>query len=87
MTGTNVKVYDFWAEWCGPCRMMAPVVEELEKNVPVVRVNIETDETGLQQKFNVRSIPTLVLVDDNDRELRRTVGAVSFKELREQLQF
>lgn len=67
--------------------MMTPVIEELEKNIPVVKVNIETDQTGLQQKFNVRSIPTLVLVDDDDRELRRTVGAVSFKELREQLQF
>ncbi|HPX93688.1 MAG TPA: thioredoxin [Bacillota bacterium] len=55
---------DFWAEWCGPCRMVAPVVEELAKNYAgkavIGKVNVD-EERGLAQKYRVFSIPTLFI--------------------------
>ncbi len=59
---------DFWASWCGPCRMMSPVVDEIaEENdaLKVCKVNVD-DEPELAQKFNVMSIPTLVAVKDGE---------------------
>jgi len=70
---------DFWAPWCGPCRMMAPNYEhaarQLEPRVQVVKVN--TDEAqGLGAKLNIRSIPTLALFVGG-REVARQAGAMS----------
>jgi len=69
---------DFWAPWCGPCRMMAPAFEQaarlLEPQVRLVKINTE-EEQGLAQRFTIRSIPTLVLFHGG-RELRRTSGAM-----------
>lgn len=68
---------DFWATWCGPCRMVSPVVDELEKelegNVKVVKVNVD-DEPEIASRFNVMSIPTLVLVK-NGTVTATSVGA------------
>ena len=58
---------DFWAPWCGPCRMLSPVVDEVaEENAgraKVVKVNID-EEPDLAQRFGVMSIPTLLLIKD-----------------------
>jgi thioredoxin 2 len=70
-------VADFWAPWCGPCRMVAPAVEKLAGDLAgkVKFVKINTDEQPeLQARFGVRSIPTLVLFE-NGRESDRIVGA------------
>lgn len=60
---------DFWAPWCGPCRMLAPVVEELaEENTETLKfgkVNID-EEPELAERFGVFSIPTLILVKDGE---------------------
>ena len=72
---------DFWAEWCGPCKMLAPVLEEIaaEQNlgVKVAQVNVD-DHPALAARFGIRSIPTLLYFADG--ELRhQTVGVVSKK--------
>ena len=55
---------DFWANWCGPCRMMAPVVEEIAKEHPDVLVGkVDVDAEGeLAKKFNIISIPTFIVL-------------------------
>ena len=57
---------DFWASWCGPCRMLAPVIDQLaaeQTDVKVCKVNID-EEPGLAQRFGVMSIPTVVLFEN-----------------------
>ena len=67
---------DFWAEWCGPCRMVGPVVEEISKDVQgtakVGKINVD-EEMELAQSFNVMSIPTLIVVKDG-KIANQTVG-------------
>ena len=69
---------DFWAPWCGPCRMMAPAFEQaagqLEPRVRVVKVNTE-DHQNLAARFNIRSIPTLALFQGG-AEVARRPGAL-----------
>ncbi|CAN5728656.1 thioredoxin [soil metagenome] len=78
---------DFWAEWCGPCRMVAPVVEEIAgeqaDNLKVVKLNVdENPETARQYK--VMSIPTMLVVSDGV-EKKRIVGAKGKAALRSDL--
>src|SRR4030088_2167208 len=75
---------DFWAPWCGPCRIVAPAVErlseELAGQMKVVKVNTDL-APGLQERFGVRGIPTLVLMDGG-KERDRVVGALNLSALR-----
>ena len=67
---------DFWASWCGPCRMVSPIVDEVVEETPAVRVgkiNID-EEPELAQAFGVMSIPTLVVVK-NGKVVRQSSGA------------
>jgi thioredoxin 1 len=72
---------DFWAEWCGPCRMVSPIVEHLshslEGKVRVFKLNVDQNRE-IAEKYNVHSIPTLILFK-NGNEINRTIG-VSPKE-------
>ena len=78
-TKNKVILVDFWATWCAPCRMMAPVLNDvasdLSGNSKVGKVNIEQFQS-LAQKFKVRSIPTLILFK-NGVEINRFVGIKS----------
>ena len=69
---------DFWAPWCGPCKMMAPAFEQaaaqLEPRVRLAKVNTETEQ-GIGAQYGIRSIPTLILFQ-NGRELVRQAGAM-----------
>ena len=74
---------DFWAPWCGPCKMMAPVLEEAAKklspNIRVAKVNTE-EEQILAGRFNIRSIPTLAIFQ-NGKELDRKAGALQLPQV------
>ncbi len=77
---------DLWAEWCGPCKMMAPHFAEVAKNNPhVVFAKIDTEANPrLSRAFNIRSIPTLVLMNKTT-EVARISGALRANQLQEWL--
>ena len=67
---------DFWASWCGPCRMVSPIVDEIAEersDITVGKVNVD-DENALAMKYGVMSIPTLIVFKDG-KEAARIVGA------------
>ncbi len=68
---------DFWAPWCGPCRMVSPIVDEIaeeETSVRVCKVNVD-DEPSLAASFGVQSIPTLVVMSGG-KVVNKSVGAI-----------
>ncbi len=66
---------DFWATWCGPCKMLSPIVDELSEEVDTVKfVGVDVDQSErLAIKYGISSIPCLVLFKDGE-EVKRTVG-------------
>lgn len=75
---SNVPVLlDFWAEWCAPCRMLSPVVDEVAEERDDIKVGkINVDEQGeLAVQFKVMSIPTLIVMK-NGEEVKRSTGAI-----------
>lgn len=78
----NKVLVDFNADWCGPCKMMKPILEEIinnDKDVKIASVNID-DEDELAEKYNVFSIPCLVLFEKG-KEIKRNVGLISKDEI------
>ncbi|RMF91647.1 MAG: thioredoxin [Nitrospinota bacterium] len=74
---------DFWATWCAPCRMIAPVVEELaneyEGRLKVVKLDVDSNQ-GTAMKYGIRSIPTLLFFKDGKQQ-EQLIGAVPKKEI------
>jgi len=87
LKSTTPTIVDFWAPWCMPCRMMAPILDEVAgkntKKVKVVKLN--TDENQVTPtRYNIRGIPSLVFFKDGE-EVHRAVGVQSVQELQTQL--
>ena len=73
---------DFYADWCGPCKMLSPIVDEVaEENtdIKVVKINVDNAQ-DLAMKYQVMSIPTLVVIKDG-REVNRSVGLIDKTEV------
>lgn len=84
MTGEGIVLVDFWAQWCGPCQMQGPVVEELAEersDIRVCKVNVD-NESGLAAKFQVTNIPSLVFFKDG-AAVKKVIGFHSREELEE----
>ncbi len=80
---SNIPVLiDFNANWCGPCRMLRPILDEISKendNVKIVSINIDNEE-DLAREYDVMSIPCLVLIE-NGKETKRSVGLIPKEDL------
>lgn len=88
LNGDKPLVVDFWAEWCGPCRMISPIVEELSKEyegrIVVGKCNVD-EENDLMAKFGVRNIPTILFFKGGELA-ERHVGALGKADLAAKLE-
>ena len=79
----SAVVVDFYADWCGPCQMLAPVLEQLEKETSIKIVKINVDETpDIARAFRIMSIPTLMLFKDG-KLVKKELGYMPIERLRE----
>ncbi len=82
MQSDKPVLVDFWATWCGPCRMLGPVIKQIAEENPdikVCKVNVD-DERQLAMQFNVTSIPTVIAFKDG-MEVSRSIGFVPKQKL------
>ena len=83
----NVMMVDFWAEWCGPCRAIAPVLEDLAREsggtVTLAKVNVD-ENPSLAARYGIRSIPTILLVKQG-KVTDQVIGAVPKGQLKKKL--
>ena len=78
LNSEKTVLIDFYADWCGPCKMLSRVVEQFaseNENIKVVKINVD-DEQNLAIEYGVMSIPTLVVIK-NGQEVNRSVGLIS----------
>ena len=77
-----LAMVDFWADWCGPCRMLSPIVDKLAEEMPEIKVGkVNVDEQmNLAQQFRIMSIPTLVVMK-NGKVIAKKVGVQSKEQI------
>ena len=85
LQNSKAVLLDFWAEWCGPCKMIAPLLDEVagkyEDKLDVVKLNVD-ENPNVAQKFGIRSIPTLILFKDGAVQAQ-LMGAMPLRQLEE----
>jgi thioredoxin 1 len=85
LQNNKAVLLDFWAEWCGPCKMIAPLLDEMadkyEDKLAIVKLNVD-ENPNTAQKFGIRSIPTLILFKDGAVEAQ-LMGAMPKSQLEE----
>jgi len=85
LQNSKAVLLDFWAEWCGPCKMIAPMLDEVagkyEDKLDVVKLNVD-ENPNVAQKFGIRSIPTLILFKDGAVQAQ-LMGAMPLRQLEE----
>lgn len=82
LNAEGTVLVDFFADWCGPCKMLSPVIDEIAEEhteLKVCKVNVD-DEPELASRYGVMSIPTLVVIR-NGKEVNKSVGVVSKEEI------
>lgn len=86
-SSSEAVVVDFWAEWCGPCKMISPILEEIasehKDKVKVVKLNVD-DNPDVTRRYDVMSIPTLIVFKDGQAK-KRLVGAKGKGQLLQEL--
>ena len=87
LLGNKLIIVDFWATWCGPCRMLSPILDELEEEmadqITVVKVNVD-DADEIAAQYRIMSIPTLLFFK-NGQVVDKTVGAMPKPTLAEKI--
>ena len=77
----NKVLVDFYASWCGPCKMLGPILEKLSSEFDIVKIDVD-EYPDLAREYGVMSIPTLILFDEG-KETKKTIGFLPEEELRE----
>lgn len=84
LNSKKTVLIDFWASWCGPCKMLSPIVSEFAKehdDIDVGKINVD-EEAELSLEFSIMSIPTLIVFKDG-KAVKKSIGLVSKQEIEE----
>lgn len=86
--GKGLVLVDFWAEWCGPCRMVAPILDELageyEGKITVTKLNVD-ENREIAARFGIRSIPTILFFKDGS-QVEQVIGALPKSSIKSKIQ-
>jgi thioredoxin 1 len=79
-TSMNKQLLYFNAEWCGPCKTLGPIMDEIRRQIPVQKINVDYTDPNTVQKYRIKNIPTVILIEDG-QETRRFTGVKTFNQI------